>query len=207
MNNLHWPEIFSCFKEIEQNKTFLFGKRGSVEALLHFRASLINSLQSLKESLLQNLSEQTTNDILFALAAFLDEDVHLFLSKEHKAPEWSSLQQELYSTSHAGELFYKHLDNILDDPLSPAILVEFYYFILNKGFRGKYVKSPNKIAKYMDFLMEKMITPSLPPPREKTEKKEKEEILISFKTWHYYALTSCLIILLYSIFYFESLTL
>lgn len=204
MKNPYWPEIFSCFSEIEQHKISTLGKRATPDGLLNLRNVMVISINQLQEILAQSLDEQTIHVMIFALVAFLDEEIQLSLSKENRTLDWLSLQQNFYNTSNAGELFYKYLDDILDNPIAPPILIEFYYFILNKGFRGKYVKSTNKLSKYMDFLIEKIPTSSLPTKKETFYEKE-IEIKINFKPWHYYAFASCLIFLFYSIFYFKSL--
>jgi len=76
----------------------------------------------------------------FAVVAFLDESV--LNSQNPIFADWlrKPLQEELFGTHIAGELFYRYLQQILGRNDSPDVadLLEVYYLCLLLGFGGRY---------------------------------------------------------------------
>src|SRR5207244_3161645 len=129
----------------EQQKLNLLNKKIPPE---NIRNQIVSSLGQLKNNLKQILDEHAAHLIFFGIVALLDEEI---LS----STEWIPLQQEYFNTTHAGEIFYENLDEVLENPHISPFVLEVFYFILKKGFRGKYAKSQSRVAKYIDFLSEK----------------------------------------------------
>jgi type VI secretion system protein ImpK len=104
----------------------------------HVREALKNAAQEARDS-----GGYSTDDIklaTFAVAAFLDESV---LSLQNPLfANWPrmSLQQELFRTHMAGEIFFQNLESLLGKPDSQdlADLLEVHYLCLLLGYRGKY---------------------------------------------------------------------
>ena len=204
MKYQYWSEISFYLNEIDQQKSVTFERKVTPEKLAALRASILIQLNQLKDSLKPLLEEYPTYLILFAIIACIDEEIHCLLPVQDQM-EWVPIQQDFYNTSNAGELFYKTLDEILDDPTIPTIVFEVFYFILKRGFSGKYVKSKTKISRYLDFLSEKISVVT-------TSKKEKGSIFNASKRWNirpwqWYGMTIMLIFSVYAILYFSSNTL
>jgi type VI secretion system protein ImpK len=76
----------------------------------------------------------------FAVVAFLDESI--LNSQNPIFADWlrKPLQEELFGTHIAGEVFFQHLQQILgrNDSSDLGDLIEVYYLCLVLGFYGKY---------------------------------------------------------------------
>jgi type VI secretion system protein ImpK len=76
----------------------------------------------------------------FAVVAFLDESV--LNSQNPIFADWlrQPLQEELFGTHIAGEVFFQHLQQLLgrSDSQDLGDLLEVYYLCMLLGFRGKY---------------------------------------------------------------------
>ncbi len=195
MKHPYWSEIFYYFKEIEQFKNNLIEKNISPEILLTTRNSMVLRLNQLRNNLKQSLDEHSVYLIFFGLVSLLDEEMHAILSSnDHET--WSSMQKHFFNLTNAGEVFFENLDEALENPKFPSIVFEMFYFILKKGFLGKYEKSPNRIAKYIEFLAEKI-------PESQVERKQKTiKPLIplvnpKFKIWNYYAFGAIAVLCIY----------
>ncbi len=201
MRYQHWLELFSSLNEIDQATESLIQRRVNQEGVTLFRQTLIQQLEQLKEGLAQSLDDLSVHHILFALIAMLDEEIQLELTK-HGQPNWLPIQQNFFETSIAGDVFFKTLDDLLDDQKTPSIVYEVIYFVLKRGFRGRYLKSPSKILNYMNLLADKI-------PSTTTMTKASEEAVapltrVLIKPWHYYAMTSIFTICVYCWFYAKS---
>lgn len=192
MKHPHWSEIYIYFKEFQQQKERLEGKKSTPEVISTVRNSLATSMTHLKNNLKQTLDEQSVYLITFALTALLDEEIQRILQTTPGNADWSPLQKQLFDLTNAGEAFFDNLDEILEAPQFPSIVLETYYLALKKGFRGKYEHSPNRIAKYIEFLAVKIQEPTI------TKKdKVKQELAplpkIKFKIWQYYLTAAALV--------------
>src|SRR5215831_8939952 len=100
--------------------------------------------EALRTSANQAMSAGYTADDVklatFAAVAFLDESV--LNSQNPIFADWlrKPLQEELFGTHIAGELFYRYLQQILGRNDSPDVadLLEVYYLCLLLGFGGRY---------------------------------------------------------------------
>lgn len=95
----------------------------------------------------------------FATVAFLDESV--LNSQNPIFADWLSkpLQEELFGTHVAGELFFQNLQQILSgsDSADQADLLEVYYLCLLLGFGGRYsAGSRGDLTRMMDRTAEKI---------------------------------------------------
>lgn len=192
MKHPQWSEIFYLYKEVEQQKSNLLEKRISADTVATARQSMIVSLNQLRNNLRQTLDEHCVHLIFFGIIALLDEEMnHLLI--DNKEVEWATLQKHYFNITNSGEVFFENLDEALEKADLPSIVFESAYFILKRGFRGKYENSPNRIAKYMDFISEHI-------PSTYIEKKEREKTMIyplikpKVKIWHFYAAAMLLIL-------------
>jgi type VI secretion system protein ImpK len=95
----------------------------------------------------------------FAVVAFLDEVV---LSTQNPGQtHWArkNLQEELFDQRSAGELFFKHLDELRarQDSIELAEALEVYYLCLLLGYEGRYASgSKAELHIMMDNVREKI---------------------------------------------------
>lgn len=199
-----WSEVFCYWQEVEQQKNSYLLRKHSQENMEMLRSSLISILGQMKENLQHNLNERYLDMMLFAFIAFLDEEMQRLMLTSHSQAIWTPIQQEFYNTSNAGELFYKALDDALDDTTLPSIVFEVYYFVLKRGFRGKYAKAPTRIGRYLDFLS-KRITVAVPEGVRVAKAKAPEESLgMCLKPSYYYAATAVAVLGIYAGLYLQS---
>ncbi len=196
MKHPHWSEIYFYFKEFQQQKEQLENKKLTPEILATIRNSLATSMNHLKNNLKQTLDEQSVYLISFALTALLDEEVQRIIHKIPGNAEWIPIQKQLFNLTNAGEVFFENLDEILEAAQLPSIVYEVYYLTLKKGFRGKYEHSPNRIAKYLEFLDDKIQEPKI-MEKEKGRQKLVPLPKIKFKIWQYYAAAAAIVACVY----------
>ncbi len=115
----------------------------------------------------------------FAAVAFLDESV--LNSQNPIFADWlrKPLQEELFGTHMAGEVFFQYLQQLLgrNDSLDLADLLEIYYLCLLLGFGGRYsAGNRGELKQVMDMTAEKIrrvrgrfghLSPAWMPPQEK----------------------------------------
>ncbi len=199
MKHPHWSEIFFYFKEVEQQKEKLQNKKLSSEVLATTRNSLSISMNQLKNNLKQTLDETSVQLIVFALVALLDEEMkRLISSSSSQEVEWVPLQKEFFNLTNAGEKFFDHLDEALENPHFSSIVFEVFYFVLKKGFRGKYQNSLNRINKYIEFLSDKIQQPAIAKNDTATQQKILTFPKIKMKIWQYYVGAFALIAIAYA---------
>lgn len=199
MNCQFWPEISFCLDEVEKEKKTLRREDLNLDMMTAVRENINHRLEQLRLSFEHPLEKQFASLALFAIVAYIDEDIQRQLV-ETKKGNWAPLQKDFYGAYNAGELFYETIDKIIDDPQVPPIVLEVFYFILNKGFLGKYRDSKTHISKYLDLLKDKI--PVVAPEQKGAQgSQEMETKKHRFKKWHYYAcagaLSVCLLLVLY----------
>lgn len=88
----------------------------------------------------QGYSDATTQMALYAIVSFLDESV--LNSHDPTFADWlrRPLQEELFGGHFAGEYFYRHVTELLQQPDSPegADALELHAVCLLLGYRGKF---------------------------------------------------------------------
>lgn len=199
MNYQFWPEISFCLNEVEKEKLQLTKNTMNLDALTAARERINNQLERLRVSLEQSLDKSFASFILFAIVAYLDEDIQAYVLELGQG-NWLPLQKDFYGAYNAGELFYETIDKLLDNPDTPPTVMMVFYFILKKGFQGKYRDSKTHITKYQDILKEKIsvISPTQMEEHSVYNSSKKNKKL---KKWHYYALAGtasvCLLLMLY----------
>ena len=151
-----WPEISICLNEVEKEKDALTKKAINLDMITIARENINRYIEQLRLSLEQSLEKQHSSQILFALVAFVDEDIQRYLI-EKGLGNWVPLQKDLYGAYNAGTLYYESIDKIIEDPSIPEIVHRVFYFILKKGFMGKYRDSKTHIKKYLEILKNRIL--------------------------------------------------
>ena len=158
------------------------------------------TIQELKEY----LEKQFASLALFPLVAYLDEDMQRYLIGS-KQMNWLPFQKDFYGAYNAGDLFYETIDKLIENPQTPSIVLQMFYFFLKKGFLGKYRDSKVHIARYLEILRERI--PVATPPESQittatdsitTQRKPR------IKKWHYYVGVVAASFFLWIILYFNS---
>lgn len=206
MNYPYWQEISFYLNELDKERLAFEKATLSPESLEYTRKKMVTFLEHLRTSLEQRLDKHHTSLIMFAIVAMIDEKMQSYDYNETKV-RWAPIQKDFYSAFTAGELFYKSLDEILDDPSVPNIVFQVFYSMLKRGFQGKYRESKTQIAKYLDMLKDKIPTSAMGIKKEASQLPEQKPKKGRFNKWHYYALSSALCMLaLGSLFLISRLT-
>lgn len=202
MSFQNWPEISTCLNDVEKEKIALTKKIINLDSITAARNRINEIVDQLRISLEQSLDKQYAAQVVFAIVAYLDEQIQSYLLEKGQA-NWVPLQKDFYGAYNAGNLFYDTIDKLVEDPLVPESVFEIFYFILKKGFLGKYKDSKTHINKYLDILKDKItIAPAqeLPKDHAMHALNSKKKI----KPWHYYTAAGVVSVMLLSFLYLTS---
>lgn len=133
---------------------------GGAADLRPLRADLRKQLLALKQELDGRVSERESYLMLFAPVVYLDELVRTSFPQADHAT-WPLLQKELFDTDRGGELFYRSVDEILEQKLAPVVY-QVYHFSLGLGFRGQYAHDPERRTQTLARLRDRLA--ALQPP-------------------------------------------
>jgi type IV/VI secretion system ImpK/VasF family protein len=202
MNFQHWQDISFYLNEIDTERN-AFGKEEiTPDSLENTRKKISYILEQLKGDLEQKMNKDYASLILFALIAGVDEQMQTF-NYNHLKVRWNPLQKDFYSAYTAGEIFFKTIDDILDNPNVPSLVYEVFYYILKRGFQGKYKDSKTHLQKYLELLKDKIPipvpSPQLPLPEAPVPPKR-----WLFKASHYYGFATIALAILYLALYIVS---
>ena len=155
MNYLYWQEISHFLNDIDKEKILFEKSSMNTEAMENTRKKMTDLVDVLKSSLEQRMDKYHASLIIFPIVAAIDEKMQGYDYNSNKS-KWMPLQKDFYAAYNAGEIFFKSLDEILDDPNIPNIVYQVNYTILKRGFQGKYKDSKTQINKYLDMLKDKI---------------------------------------------------
>lgn len=165
---LSFQELFTVIVRLRSN-------RQQVSDVNSFRSHLLNALkQSEAESRKAGSSQEDTRLAVFALVAFLDEAI---LNSDNPVfRDWSRrpLQEEVFGSHIAGEMFFTGVDRLLqrDDSLALADVLEVYYLCLLLGYGGRYSMGARgnlqqiteKVGRRIFHIRRNMLPPDPGPP-------------------------------------------
>lgn len=177
-----WRMVISLRDDIGRilERTLLPGMQGSertvlqnvdLDALGQLRGELRNRLDSLKDALSRELTENETYLVMFPLVLLCDEMVMGRLPKQQHT-EWKLLQHELFQINYGGDVFYDFVDERLGKPDTPPMVFEVLYFCLSAGFVGKFGFDSGKVQRYRALLAERI--PGALTPARKLKKRRRE---------------------------------
>ena len=165
MSSQFWPQISFSIKMVDQmidkaSKMNLTASKAS-----ELRDSILGQLHYLRDNLQGALEDNYISLILFALAASLDEEIQpIILNSE--ALHWPPLTRDVSGDFNAGDDFYQRIDYIIENPKTPLIVYEIFYYALKRGFKGTHRNSKVQIVKYLDLLSSQIPENSTPPEPE-----------------------------------------
>ena len=200
-----WQDISFYLNEINREKAPFTKGLITPELIESSKSKISLLLDQLKTSLELKLTKEHSSLILFAIVAAVDEEMQGF-NYNHLKVRWTPLQKDFYSAYTAGEVFFKTIDEILDNPSIPSMVYEAFYFILKSGFKGKYRDSKTQLTKYSDLLREKIqvISPTLKPAVDEETRPNLQSKKLG--KWHYYGLAvSALVVAYLGLFLFSNM--
>ncbi len=119
----------------------LRSNRQAVSDANSFRIHMRDALKAAdQEARRRGYSGETVKLAVFAVVAFLDESI--LNSRNPLFADWprKPLQEELFGTHMAGEVYFQNLQKLLGQTDSPELadLLEVYYLCILLGFAGRY---------------------------------------------------------------------
>ena len=150
-----WQEISFYLNEFDKEKAEFESKSISVETLNEIRRRIAALVEQFKTVLEARLEKKNASDAVFAIVALIDEEMQKYDYSKVRV-RWDPLQKDFFSAFTAGEVFFEHVDKILEDPSIPQVVFEVYYFVLKRGFKGKYRDSKMQLYKYLELLKDKI---------------------------------------------------
>lgn len=194
MNYQYWQEISFYLDELDKERLNFEKQLDQPSTMEATRKAMIILLENLKVGLEKQLDKHYAALIQFALVAAFDERMQAYDYNASKV-KWAPMQKDFYAAYTAGEVFYKTVDEILEDPNTPGIVYQVYYAMLKRGFKGKYLESKTQIAKYMEMLKDKIPHEATPQKNETaTFQQQKKRRL---KRWHCYAASAGLFLMVF----------
>lgn len=188
MNYLYWQEISFFLNDLDKERMTFEKNTITPESMENTRKKMTALVENLKSSLEQRLDKHHSSLIIFAIVAALDEKMQGYDYNTSKV-RWAPLQKDFYAAYTAGEIFYKSLDEILDDHNIPNIVYQVYYAMLKRGFQGKYKDSKTQITKYLDMLKDKIPVANVVAKKDVTNISSTKAKPATLKKWHYYGLS------------------
>ncbi len=149
------------FQEVLTAIVRLRSNRESVTDADAFRLHLSGALRTAAQEA-RDKAAYSTEDIktaTFAIVGFLDETVLGTHSPVFSEWPGKPLQEELFGTHTAGEVFFQNLDSLMarNDSHDLADLLEVHYLCLLLGFRGRYSgRSGGDVQSVMNAVAEKI---------------------------------------------------
>ena len=125
-----------------------------------FRTQMQNALRAAeKEGIKKLYPPEDVRLATFAIVAFLDESI--LTSNDPAFAEWPGrpLQDEMFGHHRAGEVFFEHVDRLLNrgDSHGVADLLEIYSLCVLLGYRGKYgLGDQDSVRPVLDAIAEKI---------------------------------------------------
>jgi len=150
---LGFQEIFTAVVRLRYN-------RQAVLDAETFRAQMRQALRvAEQEARGRGCTAEDVKQVIFAVVAFLDESI--LNSRNPLFADWprKPLQEELFGTHMAGEVFFQNLQKLLGqtDSQELADLLEVYYLCVLLGFGGRYsMGNKGDLRSIMDAVGEKI---------------------------------------------------
>jgi type VI secretion system protein ImpK len=119
----------------------LRAQRQTIAGASAFRQQIQGALKQAEKDALKKLYPQEDVRLAtFAIVAFLDESI--LNSNAQVFSDWARmpLQEEMFGTARAGEVFFQNIDSLLPrgDSNGVADLLEVYLLCILLGYKGKY---------------------------------------------------------------------
>jgi type VI secretion system protein ImpK len=130
-----------CFQEVLTAILRVRFRRQQVQDAESFRAQMRANLQAaMQEGRAMGYQSETVQMAVFATVAYLDESVLNLQSPVFADWARRPLQEELFNSHLAGEIFFQNLSKLLSqqDSHEVADTLELHCLCMQMGFRGRY---------------------------------------------------------------------
>jgi type VI secretion system protein ImpK len=130
-----------CFQEVLTAILRVRFRRQQVQDAESFRAQMRANLQSaMQEGRALGYASETVQMAVFATVAYVDESVLNLQSSVFADWARRPLQEELFNSHLAGEIFFQNLQKLLaqQDSHEVADALELHCLCMQMGFRGRY---------------------------------------------------------------------
>jgi len=149
-----------CFQESLTAILRVRFRRQQVQDAESFRAQMRASLQSgMQEARALGYSSETVQKGVFAAVAYLDESVLNLQSPVFGDWARRPLQEELFNSHLAGEIFFQNLQKLLaeQDSHEVADVIELHCLCMQMGFRGRYaLGDAGELGQFLRQALEKI---------------------------------------------------
>ncbi len=149
------------------------------------RESVKKSLRVIHENTKEFLSENNCYYVVFALASHCDEVARAHVDN-FPSESWRPLQDELFGTGDAGNLFYKYIELFRGRNDISQITFQTFYFCLNDGFKGRHIFDPETKSGFMTELLSYIHIKAIPQEAFIEHNKPRKAVW-KLPAWTYYA--------------------
>ncbi|MEM6960346.1 MAG: DotU family type IV/VI secretion system protein [Myxococcota bacterium] len=119
------------------------GMHGTQAETAIARDRIKTGLSAMRSRLSQLVGPPDVREIEFVVIVVSDERLHQVLGKRGVA--WSPLQRELLGIEEGGDLFFERVQIYLHDPATHPFLYTLCAYMLQSGFRGRYLSRDDVI--------------------------------------------------------------
>lgn len=129
-----------CFSELMAYSLYFLKHIESIQPPYEETLNKFNQMITTSRELVETdkASYDDWHKSLFAVCAWLDEQILLSDWREKEAWQLNPLQKQYFQTTHAGEKFFDVLERF--DPVNDRQIIEVYNFCIKFGFQGKHFK-------------------------------------------------------------------
>jgi len=150
---LIFQEVFTAIERLRSNRQGV----ADAQAFRHHTQEALRTAAS--QALAAGYPAEDVKMATFATVAFLDESVLNLQNPVFAGWLSKPLQEELFGTHIAGEVFFRHLEQLLgrNDSHDLADLLEVHYLCLLLGFGGRYsAGNRGELSQVMNLIAEKI---------------------------------------------------
>jgi len=158
--------------------------------LIHLREKILARLATPWQQLQR---EEGPDQVRRALTIYLDERIMGQLP-EYLRWSWPLLQTDLTGATTGGTEFFRFIDHALDDPKTPQLVFEVYYFCLNHGFVGMHANDIMQLDEHRGRLKARMALPAVALQKPTEDHPELDRLPTRWPTWSYYFLAFVLVV-------------
>jgi type IV/VI secretion system ImpK/VasF family protein len=113
---------------------------------------LLSAIDHFKHNIRHN-DEQTIEIAVYCLCAFIHEALRVIKSQRKTNWENINLMKKSDQALLAGERFFEYLNQVIEKKPSALKLIQFFYFLLSIGYKGKYFDDHKKLDQIKNQLL------------------------------------------------------
>ena len=176
----HWRAVVALLGSLKPLRDL----ESECEKISEIRDTVKKDLRAIHENIRDFLTENNAYYVIFALVSHCDEIARAHIGS-HSTERWLPLQDELFNTDDAGNLFYKYIELFRGRNDISQITFQTYYYCLSDGFKGRYIFEPETQAGFMKELLSYIHVAPIPKPS-LLEHQNKRRPFWKLPPWSYY---------------------